>query len=48
MPPKDETPIDTGDALPARVYWLVAIVAVSVMLVLYWFTAVYNIPLGSA
>jgi hypothetical protein len=38
---------DEPDVLPARVYWLVAGIAVFVMLLLYWFTAAFNVS-GSA
>ena len=35
------------DVLPARVYWTVALAAVFVMALLYWFTATFNVPLGA-
>ena len=32
-----------SDVLPARVYWLVAGIAVLLMLLLYWFTTAFNV-----
>lgn len=42
------TSTDREPDLPPRVYWTVAVVAVGTMVLLYWFTATWNLPLPAA
>lgn len=43
-----QPPDDKSDVLPARVYWVVAGLALAMMAFLYWLTATFNVPLGPA